>query len=95
VPRETDGRPKPPDCCACTAAAACFKSDEDDSDLWSIISDILLFFKIGFLFKNELDLDSLLLLAGDVDGKCKDFSDPVCSGPYSQVTSQSLSLKIR
>lgn len=53
---------------------------------------MLLFFKIGFLFKKELDLESRLLLAGDVEGKCRDFSEPVCKGPYNQVTSQSLSL---
>ena len=59
-----------------------------------MISDILLFLRIGFLFKNELDLDKRLLSAGDVEGRCKDFSEPVCKGPYNQVTSQSLSLEI-
>jgi hypothetical protein len=68
------------------------RSEDDDSDLWSIISDILRFFKMGFLCKNEFDFE-ILLLAGDVDG-INDLSDPVCSGPYNQVTSQSLSLLI-
>jgi hypothetical protein len=36
------------DCCACTAAVACFNNEEDDNDLWSITSDMLRFFKIGF-----------------------------------------------
>jgi hypothetical protein len=47
-------------CWACTAAAACFTSDEVERDLWSMISDTLLFFKIGFLM-NEFDFDSLPL----------------------------------
>lgn len=76
-------------CCACTAAAACFTSDEVESDLWSIISDILRFFRIGFLTK-EFDLD-ILRLWGPVWTGCK-FAVPVWSGPYSHVTSQSLSL---
>jgi hypothetical protein len=33
-----------------------------------------------------------LLLAGEEEGILNDLSDPVCSGPYSQVTSQSLNL---
>jgi hypothetical protein len=44
-------------CCACTAAAACFTSEELDSDFCSMTSDMLRFFKIGFLFRKELFLD--------------------------------------
>jgi len=41
-------------------------SDEDDKDFASITSDMLLFFRIGFLLRNELFFDSLL--AGSVTG---------------------------
>lgn len=41
--------------------------DEDESDLCNIISDMLRFFNIGFLFKNEFDFDMRLLLDGEVD----------------------------
>ena len=43
------------------------------------------------MFKNEFDLDIQLLL-GDVEGILNDLSDPVWSGPYNQVTSQSFNL---
>ena len=73
------GRTSPSDCCACTAAAACLRSDEDDNDLWSIISDILRFFNIGFLCKKEFDFDIRLLLKGGLegDGIRRALSDPV------------------
>lgn len=70
---------KPSFCCACTAVAACFTSDEVDSDLWSMISDMLLFFKMGFLLMKEFDLDSLALFEL-VDVWFK-LDVPVCSGP--------------
>jgi hypothetical protein len=57
-----------------------------------MISDILRFFKIGFLFKKEFDFDNRLLLSGEEEGIHNNLSDPVCSGPYNQVTSQSFSL---
>ena len=57
-----------------------------------MISDMVLFFKIGFLFRKEFEFDSRLLLDGEVDGSRKVLSDPVWSGPYNQVTSQSFSL---
>jgi hypothetical protein len=59
-----------------------------------MISDILRFFKIGFLFKNEFDLEIRLLLAGELadDGIRKALSVAVCNGPYNQVTSQSFNL---
>ena len=47
-------------CCACTAAAACLTKDDADIDFCSMTSDILRFFKIGFLWRNEFDLDSRL-----------------------------------
>src|SRR3569833_2631179 len=79
--------PPPSFCCACTAAAACLTSEDEERDFWSIISDMLLFFKIGFLLsKNELDFVSSTLLAGCDSVR---LLLPVCSGPYSQVTSQS------
>lgn len=46
---------------ACTDATACLTSEEVERDFWSIISDILLFFKMGFFWINEFDLDSLAL----------------------------------
>ena len=45
---------------AWTAAAASFTSDDDESDFCSMISDMLRFFSIGFLCKNELLVDSWL-----------------------------------
>jgi len=47
---------------------------------------------MGFLFKKEFDFDIRLLLVGELEGIFKVLSDPVCNGPYSQVTSQSFSL---
>jgi hypothetical protein len=41
------------DDCACTEAAACFKSEDVESDFCSITSDTLRFFRIGFLLMNE------------------------------------------
>lgn len=58
-----------------------------------MISDMLRFFRIGFLFKNEFDLEIRLLLEGEVDGIRNALSVLLCNGPYSQVTSQSLSLR--
>jgi hypothetical protein len=52
---------------------------------------MLRFFRIGFLFRKEFDFDIRLLLAGDEEGIVNNLSDPVCSGPYNQVTSQSFS----
>ena len=57
-----------------------------------MISDMVLFFKIGFLFRKEFEFDNRLLLDGEVDGSRKVLSDHVWSGPYNQVTSQSFSL---
>jgi hypothetical protein len=65
VARPSNGLSPCVDCCAWTAAAACFKRDDEEIDLWSIISDILLFFRIGFLLRNELDFDSLVLPIGE------------------------------
>jgi hypothetical protein len=50
-----------------------------------MISDMLLFFKMGFLLTNELDLESLALLELDEVWFMVDV--PVWSGPYSHVTS--------
>lgn len=53
---------KPPFFCwACTDVAACLTSEEAERDFWSMISDILLFFKMGLFWINEFDLDSLAL----------------------------------
>jgi len=54
---------------------------------------MLRFFKIGFLFKKEFDLDIRLLFIGELEGEGirKALSDAVCKGPYNQVTSQSFS----
>ncbi len=48
-------------CCAWTAAAACFTSDELDNDFCSMTSDMLRFFRIGFLLRKELFLDKWLV----------------------------------
>jgi hypothetical protein len=50
---------------------------------------MLRFFKIGFLWRKEFDVVSSELSAGWGGSR---LLLPVCSGPYSQVTSQSLSL---
>lgn len=47
-------------CCACTAAAACLTSEEVEMDFWSMTSDMLLFFRIGFFWRKELVLESRL-----------------------------------
>jgi len=67
-------------------------SEEEESDLCNIISDMLRFLRIGFLLRKEFDLEIRLLLEGEVAGILKDLSVPVCSGPYSHVTSQSFNL---
>jgi len=36
------------DCWACTEAAACLSKDEAEIDRWSMTSDMLLFFRMGF-----------------------------------------------
>ena len=73
-----------------TATAACLSSNDAESDLRSIISDILRFLRIGFLLRKELDFE--ILLAGGEGDILNDLTDPVSSGPYNQVTSQSFSL---
>jgi len=93
--RPTPGR-SPVDCCACTAAAACFINDEVDRDLCSINSDTLRFLRIGFFWRKELDFDRRLVLIGEFKGESearKGLALPVWRGPYSQVTSQSFSLR--
>lgn len=66
-------------------------SDDADIDFWSMTSDILRFFKIGFLATKELLFERF-------DGGV-DVSDVIgwdcagCRGPYSHVTSDSLSLQ--
>jgi len=62
------------------AAAACFSKDEEDSDRCSIISDMLRFFKMGFLLRNEFDLDKPLP-AGDDDDGIRALSERVWRGP--------------
>lgn len=42
---------------------------------------MLRFFRMGFLFRNEFDLEIRLLLEGDVEVWWKDLPDPVCNGP--------------
>ena len=82
------------DCWACTAAAACLSSEEADKERWSIISDIDRFLRIGFLlgWRKELDLLSREEGKGEELGMAKGFELMVWRGPYSHVTSQSLSL---
>ncbi len=48
-------------CWACTAAAGRFTNEDVDMNFCSMISDILLFFKIGFLAKKELLFERLLV----------------------------------
>lgn len=72
-------------------AAACFNSDEDESDRWSIISDMLRFLRIGFLSRNEAEVDKWLPPADGVLPEAW-ISLATWRGPYSHVTSQSFSL---
>lgn len=75
------------------AAVACLSKLEVDRDFCSIISDMLRFFRIGFVLYN--DPDDCLGSAGDATGDAGEWlvivSAPTDSGPYSQVTSQSFS----
>jgi hypothetical protein len=75
-------------CCACTAAAACFRSEDVEIDFCSITSDMLRFFRMGFLCRNELVFDNRLT-DSDV---CVEDVRFAASGPYSHVTSQSFNL---
>jgi hypothetical protein len=66
-------------------------SEDVDSDFWSITSDILRFFKIGFLLMNEPLFDKFdggVELSDVIGWDCAG-----CRGPYSHVTSDSLSLQ--
>ena len=65
----------------------CFKRQCSEIDLCNIASEADLFFKMGFFCRNEEDVD--IRLGGGDAAPLKD----VCNGPYSQVTSQSLSLR--
>lgn len=47
-------------CWACTEAAACFIKEDVDSDFCNMTSDMLRFFRIGFLCRNELVFDKRL-----------------------------------
>ena len=59
-------------------------------DRCNMISDMLRFLRIGFLLRKEFDLE--MPLPEGVPLGCIDRLEPLCRGPYSQVTSQSLSL---
>jgi hypothetical protein len=72
------------------ATGVCLSSNDAENDPRSIISDILRFLRIGFLLRKELDFE--ILLAGEQGGVLNGLTDPVSSGPYNQVTSQSFSL---
>jgi hypothetical protein len=72
-------------------ALTCFKRECSEVDLCSIVSEADLFFKIGFLWRNEDVEDNRL--GGRDSALLKYVLLLVCSGPYSHVTSQSLSLK--
>jgi hypothetical protein len=82
----------PSNCSTRTAAASCLKSKEAEMGRRRIVSDRLRFFKIDFLWSEEFELDIRLLPYGEVLAIHDTSSDPVCSGPYSQVTSQSFCL---
>jgi hypothetical protein len=68
-------------CCAWIDSAACFTSDDDDSDFWSMASDMLRFLRIGFLtpWTKELVLDNLL--AGSEFCCELNLFDAGCMGP--------------
>jgi hypothetical protein len=72
------------------ATDVCLSSNDAENDLGSIISDIPRFLRIGFLLRKELDFE--ILLAGEEGGILNGLTDPVSSGPYNQVTSESFSL---
>lgn len=92
--RSSNGRLRPlvalPYCCARRASVACFINDDDEIERCSMTSDRLRFLRIGFLLTNELLRDRSLVAMEESLVKCLLF--PVCSGPYSQVTSQSFNL---
>lgn len=48
-------RHREPFCSASMAAVACLSRDEDDMDFCSMTSDMLRFFKIGFLIHGDLE----------------------------------------
>jgi hypothetical protein len=78
-------------CWAWTDSAACFTSDDDDNDFCNIASDMLRFFKIGFLtLTNEFVFDNRL--AGSEFCCELNRFEAGCMGPYSHVTSTSFSL---
>lgn len=76
---------------AWTSAAACFTRQDDEMEFCSITSDMVRFFKIGFLAKNEFVLDSRL--GGSETCGGLSLFEPGWRGPYSQVTSHSLDLR--
>lgn len=85
---------------SCTVGVRCFwaisaasaTNDDDDSDFCSIASDMLRFFKMGFLTlpKNEPLLDRRL--TGSEFCCEANLLQAGCNGPYNHVTSTSLSL---
>lgn len=62
-------------CWARRESVACFIRVDEDSDRWSMISDKLRFFKMGFLELNELLLESWL--AGGAESKSRGLAVPV------------------
>lgn len=66
-------------CCAWTAAAACLRREEAERERCSIISDMLRFLRMGFLWRKELDFEMRLPM-GEVDGM-NGLPEPVWRGP--------------
>lgn len=87
--RDSIGRRAARFCWAWRAAVACLRSDAALRDCCNMTSDMLLFFKIGFLSMKDADFEMVLLGTSVVGEPVL----PLCSGPYSHVTSQSLSLE--
>jgi hypothetical protein len=76
--------------CTWRFAPACFKSVWVETHCCKIASEAERFFRIGFLFK-EFDFEKRFGEGDEVD--LKRFLELAWSGPYSHVTSSSLSLR--
>jgi hypothetical protein len=78
--RSCEDEREAPDCWAWTAAAACLRREEAERERCSIISDMLRFFRMGFLWRKELDFEMRRLPMGEVEGM-KGLPEPVWRGP--------------
>jgi hypothetical protein len=73
-------------------APACLSNECEEIERCRMACEADFFFRMGFLSINDEDVDKRL--GGGEFARFKDFLESECSGPYSQVTSQSFSLSI-